>query len=82
MMAPELVNAQAVNSVSVLFAPGDATEVKVMLPDGAMSGNNGIGGGRPQAGPEDGLGSAAASLSWGSGARCICLASIAMAFWL
>jgi hypothetical protein len=82
MMAPEIVNAQLINRVNVLFAPGDATEVTIVLPDGAMNGNNGIGGARPQAGPQDGLGSAAESLSWRSGAHYIYLASIAMTFLL
>jgi hypothetical protein len=79
MMARELVSAQLVNDVDVLFAPGDATQVEVMLPDGVMTGNNGIGGSRPQAGPQDGLGSGASLVRWRTGTHAIWALSIATA---
>ena len=74
MMPPEQVNMAVANNVGILFAPGDATPVEVKLPDG-IDPNNGLGGSRPPAKPEDGLGGAA-SLNWSSGTLWVWLASL------
>jgi hypothetical protein len=74
MMPPEQVSMAAANNVGILFAPGDATPVEVKLPDG-IDPNNGLGGSRPGARPEDGLGSTA-SPNCRSGTRWVWLAGL------
>lgn len=71
MLAPEQINMPAANGIGVLFAPGDGTVVQTKT-------RSGIGGGRPQAGPGDGLGSGGVR-SWRSGALWTCAASMALA---
>lgn len=78
LMAPEDIDVASANAVGVLFAPGDSTEVEATFPD---DDEDGLGGSRPEAGPEDGLGGAG-SLDWRGGARWVCLAALAGAVFL
>lgn len=55
MMTPQQIDAPAANSVGILFAPGDATEIQTLIP-----GVNGIGDPSP-GGATGGLGFGAAS---------------------
>ena len=68
MMTPEQINMTGANNIGVMFAPGDTTVVQTKLKDG----------GRPMAGPGDGLGAAGTSLHWSSGAHWVCLAAVAL----
>lgn len=78
MMAPEDIDMSSTQAVGVLFAPGDSTVVEAVLPD-EFDGENGLGGQKPEATPEDGIG-AAGSLDWRSGAHWLSLLSLAVAF--
>jgi hypothetical protein len=73
MLSPDQINVPAANSIGVLFAPGDNTVVQTKVP------GSGIGGGRPQAGPGDGLGNGAGVVTWHSGACLLSAASVAWA---
>lgn len=79
MMSPEDIDAAAANQVGVLFAPGDSTEVEATFPDD--NGGDGLGGSKPEADPEDGLGGAG-SLDWRGGATWVCLAALGAAVML
>lgn len=78
MMAPEDIDMSSTQAVGVLFAPGDSTVVEAVLPE-EFDGENGLGGQKPEATPEDGIG-AAGSLDWRSGAHWLSLLSLAVAF--
>jgi hypothetical protein len=78
IIAPEDIDMSSTQAVGVLFAPGDTTAVEVILPD-EFDGENGLGGQKPEATPEDGIGGAA-SLDWRGGAHWLCLVTVAGAF--
>lgn len=63
LLTPEEINATAANSVGILFAPGNA-DIKIAQFDNRF--DDGLGPVKPEAFPEDGLGSGAAGLlpSW------------------
>ncbi|KAK1690627.1 hypothetical protein BDP55DRAFT_753474 [Colletotrichum godetiae] len=79
LLTAEQLNATAANGVGVLFAPGDSTTIEVKSGDG--SGDDGLGGTKPEATPGDGLG-AGASLRWRDGTYWLCLVSIGAALML
>ncbi|CAK7221418.1 hypothetical protein SCUCBS95973_004492 [Sporothrix curviconia] len=56
LLSPDQVNATAADSVGVLFAPGDATQIQVEGSDTDASGT-GLGPSKPTANANDGLGS-------------------------
>ncbi|TDZ30139.1 hypothetical protein C8035_v003221 [Colletotrichum spinosum] len=78
LLTEEQLNVTAANAVGVLFAPGDSTQIEVKSMDGS---EDGIGGTKPEATPEDGLG-AGSTLSWRDGAHWLCLFSIGAALML
>ncbi|KAL2756364.1 hypothetical protein ACRALDRAFT_2078103, partial [Sodiomyces alcalophilus JCM 7366] len=67
LLSPEEIDVEGANAVGVLFAPGDSTEIEVIAGEGGEDredredGGDGFGQ-RPEAGPEDGLGSGAGAL--------------------
>lgn len=73
LLTPEEINAEAANSVGILFAPGDSTIVQ--QPDSSDD-KNGIGPGKPEANPGNGLGSGASTLEWRVAVQRISLLSI------
>ncbi|KAI1872845.1 uncharacterized protein JN550_003719 [Neoarthrinium moseri] len=78
LLSPEEINATAANNVGILFAPGDATQVE----QSGTGSTGGIGGGKPEATPEDGLGSGTAMLSWSAAAGWMATLSLTVAFFL
>ncbi|KAI5866899.1 hypothetical protein GGS23DRAFT_294293 [Durotheca rogersii] len=79
LLAPEEIDAQAANSVGVLFAPGDSTIIQ-QSGLGSAGSQDGIGPLKPEAGPGDGLGSAASSVEWSLAAYWTSLIAIASLF--
>lgn len=81
LLAPEEIDVEGANAIGVLFAPGDSTEIEVIAgSDGEggedrEDGEDGFGQ-RPEAGPEDGLGSGAGALSWWGGANWLCISTV------
>ncbi|KAI1501715.1 hypothetical protein F5X99DRAFT_381477 [Biscogniauxia marginata] len=62
LLTSEEIDADAANTVGILFAPGDATIVEQTQP--SSDDGDGLGPQKPEAGPGDGLGSVAASVEW------------------
>ncbi|KAI1490373.1 hypothetical protein F5X96DRAFT_636403 [Biscogniauxia mediterranea] len=60
LLTPEEINADAANTVGILFAPGDATIVEQTQP--SSDSGEGLGPTKPEASPADGLGSGASSV--------------------
>ena len=58
LLTPEEINEEAANSIGILFAPGDST---VIQQSGLTDDKDGIGPGRPEANPGDGLGNGASA---------------------
>jgi hypothetical protein len=79
LLPPDQINATAANAaVGVLFAPGDSTQVDV---SSDADDSNGMGGVRPEAVPQDGMGGAA-SLRWSGAAGGLALLSTAFVFFV
>ncbi|ORY66413.1 uncharacterized protein BCR38DRAFT_456971 [Pseudomassariella vexata] len=67
LLTEDQIDAAAANTVGVLFAPGDATQVEATYPDSSDD-EEGLGGSKPEATAGDGLGGAGSSSV--SGAVC------------
>lgn len=86
LLAPEQIDAAGANAdVPVLFVPGDAVQVDqagTFADAFRQGGGDGLGPLKPDARPEDGLGSAAAAVappSWAAAAVGVGLASVVFA---
>ncbi|ERS98080.1 uncharacterized protein SPSK_06526 [Sporothrix schenckii 1099-18] len=74
LLSPEEIDAAGADTVGVLFAPGDATQVQVQS-GGADATGDGLGPSKPTANPSDGLGSGGARgrMPQSTAALCLCI---------
>ncbi|KAL7629405.1 hypothetical protein AAE478_000925 [Parahypoxylon ruwenzoriense] len=70
LLTPEEIDAESANSIGILFAPGDSIVVQQPSSTDNDDDNDGIGPGKPEANPSDGLGSGASIVEWRP-ARCL-----------
>ncbi|EFX01840.1 hypothetical protein CMQ_8306 [Grosmannia clavigera kw1407] len=81
LLLPDQINATAADSVGILFAPGDATQVDVKTSNSLTTGD-GLGPEKPHAKESNGLGSAASNLFPPSLAPWLCVAAVKIALLL